>query len=238
MDRESRAGHRWRFVLCDLDGTLTDPADGITRSAVHALRSRGHPAAEPEALRFIVGPPLRATLARLAGTGDPDEVAALIAAYRERFAPVGIYENRVYPGIPELLADCVSAGCTLGLATAKPAVFARRILRHFGLGRHFAVVAGSYLDGRRSDKAALVRHALRALGADPASAVMVGDRAQDVEGARACGVAAAAVRWGYAEPGELEAARPAALCAEVSGLRRLLLGAGTSRGARRDPPDP
>jgi len=215
---------RRRYVLFDLDGTLTDPAEGITRSAVHALRSRGYPAPEPEALRWMVGPPVRATFGRLAGTRDPAEIDALIAAYRERFAPVGMYENRVYPGIPELLADCVAAGCRLGLATAKPAVFARRILRHFGLTAHFSAVAGSYLDGRRSDKAAVIRHALRLLGAEPAAAVMVGDRVQDVAGARACGVEAIAVRWGYAEPGELDAAGPTVVCTDEGELRRWLIG--------------
>lgn len=214
---------RWRHLLFDLDGTLTDPVVGITRSVAHALRRCGYRAPAPEALRWVVGPPLRASFARLADTDEQDAIDALIAAYRERFAPVGIGENAVYPGIPELLADCAEAGCRLALATSKPAVFARKILRHFGLHQHFATVAGSYLDGRRADKADVVRHALRLLDARPADAVMVGDRTQDVAGARACGVEAIGVRWGYAEAGELEAAGPVAVCGAVGELRRLLL---------------
>lgn len=211
-----------RHILFDLDGTLTDPAEGITRSAVFALRSRGYPAPAPEELSWLVGPPLRPALAQLAGTTDRAEAEALVAAYRQRFVSIGILENRLYPGVAELLAGSAAAGYRLALATSKPAVFARRILRHFGLSAHFAAVAGSYLDGRRSEKAQVIRHALRCLRADPRDAVMVGDRVYDVLGARACGVAAIAVAWGYAQPGELKRAGVEAVCPTVAELRRQL----------------
>ncbi len=218
------SGPRWRWVLFDLDGTLTDPAVGITRSVVHALRTRGYAAAEPEALSWVVGPGLRGTFAQLAGTADQGEIDALVAAYRERFAPVGIYENTVYAGIPECLAACTSAGCALGLATLKPTVFARRVLRHFNLISHFSAIVGSYLDGRRDAKDKVIRRALQVLGAQPERTVMVGDRGADLAGARACGVEAIGVAWGYAAPGELEAEGPVAVCGDVAELRHVLLG--------------
>lgn len=217
------AAPRYRWVLFDLDGTLTDPAEGITRSTVHALRARGHSAPEPGDLTWIVGPALRQTFERLAGTSAKAEIDALIAAYRERFVPLGMYENTVYAGIPECLAACTAAGCTLALATLKPSVFARRILRHFRLDLHFSAVVGSYLDGRRDDKAKVIRRALTVLAADPARTVMIGDRAADLVGARACGVAAVGVAWGYAAPGELEAAEPVAICQTPEALRQILL---------------
>ncbi len=213
----------WPCVLLDLDGTLTDPGEGITRSLVAALRSRGQPAPPPAALGWAVGPPLRTTFARLVPGADAAELAALVAAYRARYLAVGMYENRVYPGVADLLADCVAAGCRLGLATGKMGRSARAILRHFGLARHFSAVAGSYSDGRRTDKAGLIRHALHLLGGTGSPAAMVGDRAPDVLAARVCGLYAVGVAWGYAQPGELAEARPDALCADVPALRRVLL---------------
>ncbi len=215
---------RWRWLLFDLDGTLTDPAQGITGSITHALRARGYPAPAPESLSWVVGPPLRGTFERLAGTADKGEIDALIAAYRERFVPVGMYENSVYAGIPECLVACTAAGCTMALATLKPSVFARRILRHFGMGSHFSAIVGSYLDGRRDDKAKVIRRALTVLGADPARTVMIGDRAADVAGARACGVAAIGAGWGYGDPGELAAEDPLAIVSDADELRSMLLG--------------
>lgn len=217
---------RWDWVLFDLDGTLTDPAEGIVGSVRHALLARGYPAPEPGALEWVVGPALRGTFERLAGTADKAEIDALVAAYRDRFAPTGMFENAVYPGVPECLAACAAAGCTLGLATLKPGVFARRILRHFALDGFFAAVVGSYLDGRRDDKGKVVRRALQVLGAVPARTVMVGDRAADIAGARACGVVAVGAAWGYAQAGELEAEGPMAVARDAAELCRLLLAAG------------
>ncbi len=152
---------RGRWVLSDLDGTLTDPGPGITRYAAHALARCGYAAPDPGTLSWMVGPPLRESFARQVGTADPAALDALIAAYRERFATVGRYEHTVCAGIPELLAACREAGCVLAVATAKPAVFAREILRHFGLAAPFSAVVGSSLDGRRSDRAAVIRRAPR-----------------------------------------------------------------------------
>jgi len=213
---------RWRWILWDLDGTLSDPGPGITASIRFALERLGYPVPSPGELSWAVGPSLRDSFARLAGTQDPAVLDRLVAAYRERFIPTGMFENTVYPGISDALAECAAAGQVLALATLKPAVFARRILRHFGLCAHFRRVVGSYLDGRRGTKLQVVAEALRLLGADPRSAVMIGDRAADLEAAAACGMDAIGAGWGYAARGELEGAHPMAVCGSVGELRWVL----------------
>jgi len=192
------------LVLLDLDGTLTDPCDGITRSVTYALDGLGLPRLEERQLRSFIGPPLQDQFAALGL--DEGEVGRAVELYRERFRDHGLYENRVYEGVPEALGALAAVPLRLAVATSKPTPFAQRIVEHFGLDVHLDVVAGSTLDGSRRTKADVIRFALTALAADPADAVMVGDRAQDVAGARALGLPSIGVTWGYAEPGELEAA--------------------------------
>lgn len=218
-----RQAPRWTWILFDLDGTLTDPVIGISRSIVAALEARGYPAPEPESLGWAVGPPIRDTFARLVGSGDPVIIEDLVAAFRQRFVPVGLYENTVYPGVAACLEACRQAGCTMAIATAKPSILARRVLQHFGLHGHFAAVVGSYLDGRRVDKGWIIRRAMTLMGADPARGVMIGDRATDIAGARASGLEAIGVTWGYAASGELSAAEPTAVARSTTHLRQLLL---------------
>ena len=160
--------------------------------------------------------------------GIEDNKPEAIAKMREYFAPKGIFENELYPGIPELLADTAAAGCVNVMATSKPEPFARRIAEHFDIARHFRLIAGSDLDGSRTSKAEVIRHALAQLRIAPEEAVMIGDRRYDIEGAAAAGLDSVAldsvaVGWGYAAPGELEAARPGHFAADVGALRRLLL---------------
>ncbi len=211
-------------VIFDLDGTLTDSAPGITACIAHALARHGLAPADPATLTRFVGPPLRESFAELAG-GDPALVAGLIAAYRERFAGVGLFENTVYPDVAQLLAELRRAGLPLAVATAKPGVYARRILRHFDLAGAFCAVVGSHLDGRRSDKPALVGEALRRLRLPAARVAVVGDRLQDVAGARAWGATAIGVLWGYGGVEELTAAGADHLCQTPLELGRLLLPA-------------
>ncbi|WP_169946333.1 HAD hydrolase-like protein [Microbispora sp. H11081] len=193
-----------RYCLFDLDGTLTDPETGIVASLRHALSAVGIAEVEHGRLRSMIGPPLQDGLLRL---GVPrDRVADAIDAYRERFTAGGMFENEVIPGIPAVLEALVDGGWTLAVATSKPAVFAARILDHFGLDGYFTYVGGATLDGSRRHKADVVRHALAVLAAPPEAAVMVGDRLEDVAGAAACGVPCVAVTWGFGEAAELEAA--------------------------------
>ena len=208
-------------VLFDLDGTLTDPAVGITTSIRHAMRALGRPLGPEVDLDWCIGPPLVDAFARLLD-GDRALAEAAVLAYRERYGTIGLFENTVYPGIPELLDDLVAAGRTLVLATSKPRVFAERILAHFGLARHFRAVHGSELDGTRVHKTDLVPWILATEAIDPQTAVMVGDREHDVLGARAAGLATLGVTWGYGSRDELRAAGAAALAEHRDGLGRLL----------------
>jgi phosphoglycolate phosphatase len=212
-----------RAVLFDLDGTLTDPKAGITRSIQHALRKRGRPVPHADALEGLIGPPLEHSF-RSHFAMTPAEARQAVEDYREYFAERGLYENELYPGIPELLAELRRSGLRLGLATSKPTVFAERILTHFEIAPHFECVVGSFLDGRRVEKAEVIADALAALpGVTRAGALHVGDRRHDVDGARANGIGAIAVGWGYGTREELTLAEPQALVDSVPALRRLLL---------------
>lgn len=202
-----------KAVLFDLDGTLTDPREGITRSLAHALERMGLAPPAAESLTFAIGPPLRASLAQLLGTEERGAVERALAFYRERFAEVGLFENAPYAGIEDTLAGLAAGGATLLVATSKPRVYAERILRHFGLERHFAAVHGCELDGTREDKRDLLAHLMPHHGIAPRSCVMVGDRGADMRAARHHGAAALGVLWGYGSREELEAAGAHGLCA-------------------------
>lgn len=204
-------------VLFDLDGTLTDSRIGITTSIRHAMAVLGRPLAPEVDLDWCIGPPLIDAFARLLD-GDRARAADGVAAYRARYSTIGLYENAVYPGIPDLLDRLVADGRTLVLATSKPRVFAIRILEHFDLARRFRAVHGSELDGTRADKTDLVPWILAEEALDPATAVMIGDRRHDVEGARAAGIAAIGVAWGFGAPGELAQAGAAAIVASPAEL--------------------
>jgi phosphoglycolate phosphatase len=200
-------------LLLDLDGTLTDPRPGILRCIRHALERMQRPCPGDEALVAYIGPPLRATFAALLATSETALVERAMTLYRERFAERGLFENEVYSGIPAMLAELGRAPRRLFVATAKPAVFAARIVRHFGLAGHFAGVYGPELDGRRDDKAELIAHLLAREGLKAERVMMVGDRANDVSAARANGVRTTGVLWGYGSRAELLAAGADAVCA-------------------------
>jgi phosphoglycolate phosphatase len=199
-----------KAILFDLDGTLTDPKEGITRSIAHALERMGHAVPALDTLTFAIGPPLRASLAQLLKLDDRDVVERTLAHYRERFADVGLFENAVYPGIPEALAAL--RGSPLFVATSKPRVYAERIVRHFGLEAHFVAVHGCELDGTREDKRDLLEHLFAEHGIVARDAVMIGDRGADMRAARHHGCAALGVRWGYGSEDELREAGAHHLC--------------------------
>jgi phosphoglycolate phosphatase len=211
-------------LLLDLDGTLTDPELGITRCIAHALTKLGRAVPDAPTLRRCIGPPLADSFRALLDTSDAALVHDAIAHYRERFAPIGMFENRVYAGIPELLAALRDAGAELRVVTSKPTVYSVGILEHFALDGFFAGVHGSELDGTRTDKTEGIAHALGVAAIAPASATMVGDRSHDVVGAHANGVRAVGVLWGYGDRDELARAGADALAATPDALRALLLG--------------
>ncbi len=223
------------IVLLDLDGTLTDAAPGIVNCIRYALDDQGIDHPDDATLRTFLGPPLAATFGDHFGM-DEDQIRIAIAKYRERYHDVGLFENAVYPGVPETLDRLTADGFTLAVATSKPTYSATRILEHFDLSRHFAFIGGSDLAGTRHNKAAVIAHTrdeLAGLGrwTETDVAVMVGDRRHDVEGAQAHGFETIGVLWGYGSPGELSAAGAATLISTPAELPEALASGGGTGAA-------
>jgi len=216
------------LVLLDLDGTLTDSAPGILAGIRHAYGALGLPVPDDAALRSFVGPPITDSFG--AHGVPPERVPDAVRAYREVFAAGGMYDNRVFDGVPAVLTGLRAAGCLLAVATSKPEVFARPICDRFGLTELVDGVFGAPLDDGVSTKAAVIAKALGALGracpVDDADGpvLMVGDREHDVHGAAAHGIACIGVTWGYAAAGELDGAGAIALVDDVAGLTDAVLG--------------
>lgn len=189
-------------LFFDLDGTLTDPKEGITRSVQYALEKMAVPVPHMDDLEWCIGPPLRQNFVTLVGEARADEG---VAFYRERFADIGWAENQPYPGIATTLTTLRKKHVPLYVATSKPHVFAERILKHFELHHHFVHIYGSELDGTNADKSELLKFALNETGR-PASAVMIGDRSHDVVGALNNGLHSVGVTYGYGSEAELQGA--------------------------------
>jgi phosphoglycolate phosphatase len=198
-------------IYFDLDGTLTDPKPGITRSIQYALEQLGQPVPSEDDLTWCIGPPLHASLKKLTGTDELADRALLL--YRERFSEIGLFENEAYRGIEETLATLSATTQRMFVATSKPAVYAERIVEHFGLRHYFEHVFGSELDGTRVDKGDLLSYALETAKVDPRTAIMIGDRSHDVVGARRNGMTAIGVLYGYGSEDELRGAGAHHICA-------------------------
>jgi len=195
-----------KTLLFDLDGTLTDNYAGISASIRHACVALGHRVPDEAALRGCVGPPLRRTFARVLAVEDPEVIERAIGHYRDRFASIGWSENEVYPGVAAMLGHLRASGHRLYVCTAKPLVYAQRIVAHFGFDAWFMRVYGADLAGHLDDKRDLLAHLIDREAIDPAAAVMIGDRAHDMLAAKANGVHATGVLWGYGTEAELLAA--------------------------------
>lgn len=195
----------WPIVLFDLDGTITDPTPGFTASITHALETVGVGRVDETMLRAMIGPPLQEGLA---GAGvPPDRIDEAIDAYRERYGAGAMHDAPLHDGIVEVLTELVRTGRVVGLATSKPWVYAEQILERIDLRDRFTVVGGAELDGTRRAKADVIEWTLAELGGPaPSDVVLVGDRRQDVDGARANGIAVIGVTWGFAVDGELDGA--------------------------------
>ncbi|MNO51504.1 5'-nucleotidase [compost metagenome] len=213
----------YQNILFDLDGTLTDPREGITRSIQYALGKLGIDEPDLAQLEHFIGPPL---LQCFMATYAFDKARAWEAVnhYRERFKDIGLYENRVFEGVGELLELLAGQGRTLYIATSKPTVFAVEIARHFDFGRHFKVIYGSELDGTRTNKVDLLRHLLDAEGLAPECTLMIGDRKHDLIGAHRNGLRAAGVGYGFGSREELLAESPAHYFASLGELREAFVG--------------
>ena len=213
------------YLFFDLDGTLTDPSEGITSGVSHALSRFGITVEDRSSLLAFIGPPLRESFMRFYGFGRDDAQKA-IAFFQEYYAPVGVLQNVPYPGIRELLADLKASGRKLVLATSKPEVFARQILERFGMAESFAFIAGGDVEETRVDKAEVIAFAMDGLGITrrPPDAFMVGDRSYDVVGAARHGIPTIGVGYGFGSRSELEQAGAAAFASDVGELRRMLEG--------------
>lgn len=212
------------FAFFDLDGTLTDPAPGMINSLRHMEARLGLPALPEEVLRLFIGPPLHESLMARYGIAR-GAVPEAMAAYREHFSVKGLFENALIPGTVEMLEAAEAAGAKIVLATSKPEVFAVKILEHFGIMRFFAAVQGSPLAAEIHGKERILRQAMERAGfsgGNGARAAMVGDRDVDILAAKALGAGGIAVAWGYAAPGELEAARPLAIVSDMAELTHVL----------------
>jgi len=191
-------------VLFDLDGTLTDPKIGITTSIQYALNQLGYESPETEQLLWCIGPPLTVSFAKLLQTTDKALSDRAISFYRDRFATVGLFENSLYPQIPETLKSIRAAGYQTYIATSKPHVFAKRIIEHFEMTPLFDGIYGSELDGTRTDKGELIQHILLTENLNPTKTVMVGDRSHDAIGAKKNQLLAIGVTYGYGTEEELK----------------------------------
>ncbi len=234
------------IILFDLDGTLTDPGEGITNSVAYALSKYGMEVSDRKALYSFIGPPLVDSFMKFYGFSEEGAKEA-VSVYREYFRDRGIFENLLYPGVKEMLAGLRAAGATLVLATSKPEVFALRILEHFGIAEFFTAVAGSSLDHSRTDKHEVIEYALwklTASGDEPfvgekgssgsggadlcvgeeirTRAVMVGDREHDVSGAKKSRLSSVGVLYGYGSREELLTAEADEIVPDVPSLSALL----------------
>ncbi len=192
-----------QHILFDLDGTLTDPKIGITRSIQYALEKLKKPVPSCDNLTWCIGPPLLDSLHRLVGGEDLSLAREALALYRERFSELGKFENTVYPDIPELLKNLQQQGFQLFLATAKPDLFAREILDHFQLSSYFSNIYGSKLNGELSKKGDLIQHIIQRERLQAEHALMVGDRKHDVLRAKSCGMKSLGLLYGYGTHQEL-----------------------------------
>ncbi len=192
--------------LFDLDGTLTDPAIGITNSVMHALDKFGIHVNDRSELFPFIGPPLDHSFMTFFGF-SPEDAARAIAYYREYFSVWGLFENEVYDGIPEMLSELKDRGVVLAIATSKPYEFTVRILEHFDLMKYFDHIGAATMDGSISRKEDVILNLLDKMGAENrASILMVGDRHHDIDGAKINGLDSAGVLWGYGSEDELQTA--------------------------------
>lgn len=196
----------YQTILFDLDGTLTDPGEGITNSVAYALEKFEIKNEDRSQLYKFIGPPLKDSFMEFYGFSEEDSLKA-IAYYRERFREKGMFENKVYDGIVELLSKLQKAGKKLIIATSKPEEFTLTILKHFDLLQYFDFVAGATMDGSRSEKEEIIHYALEhcQIG-NLDETVMVGDRKFDILGAKANGIDSIGVLFGYGSLEELEMA--------------------------------
>ena len=214
---------RWDVILFDLDGTITDPKEGITKSVAYALNGFGFKIEDPDTLTHFIGPPLRESFMDCYGM-DEESAACAIKMYRERYSSIGWKENVLYSGVSAFLQQLKDAGKTILIATSKAQPYAVQIMEYFGLDVYFDHICGTSFDDLNATKADVIQRALKLVNLDDYNrAVMVGDRFHDVDGAHKVGIAAVGVLYGYGSLKELEQHGADYIVEDISELSELLL---------------
>lgn len=225
MDRQNKWSGQQSMIeniFFDLDGTLTDPKEGITRSIQFMLEAFGVEKPHADSLSWCIGPPLRDSLGKILKTTDTDKIELAYITYRKRFAQKGLYENKVYPDVHNCLDTIKKSGAKIFLATSKPEIYAKQILDHFDLSKYFTKAYGSHLDGSLTDKGELIAHMLKTENVDPQKTVIVGDRVYDIEGGKKNGIMTAGVTYGYGSREEITSSKPDVICDGFSDLLAFL----------------
>ena len=215
---------KYKCILFDLDGTLTDPFDGITKSVQRGLLHFGIVENNREKLGAFIGPPLRESFALFYNI-PKERVEEAVAAYREYFSTVGMFENEVYDGIVQILAGLKERGVKILLATSKPEVYARKITEHFGLDQYFFEQCGADLEGKYETKSQVIARAIEVCGEAAENILMVGDRRHDVIGAKENGIECIGVLWGYGDREELVSAGAAEIFETPESFKAALFSA-------------
>jgi len=212
----------YKVVLFDLDGTLSDPKIGITKSVQYALQKAGVMVNDLDELEPFIGPPLQVSFQEIYGFNDT-QITQAIRYYRERFTERGMFENKLYEDIPALLAHLKQQGYILTIATSKPTVFAEQIVKYFQLESYFDLVIGSHLDGSCSDKSEIIAEVLQQLDSYPKDQfIMIGDRKYDLIGARENQIDAIGVTYGFGSLEELKNEEPTYIVDHVNDLLKYL----------------
>lgn len=215
---------KYEIILFDLDGTLTDPFEGITNSVAYSLNSYGISVPDKSELKCFIGPPLFASFEKYYGFSREKAIEA-VDRYREYFRDKGIFENRLYDGTVELLTRLKEKGKKIVLATSKPELFALRILKFFDIEKYFDVVVGSTMDGSLINKGDIIRVALEKIGSpDKKNCIMIGDRSHDIIGAKQNGIDSIGVLYGYGSKEELVEANPDYIAENFNELEKILAG--------------
>lgn len=199
---------KYTTAIFDLDGTITDSGPGIMNSIRYALRKHGISEPSEEVLRTFIGPPLKEQFRKVFHLSE-EEGAAMVSAYREYYGEKGLFENRVYEGVPEMLEHLKRSGVKIVMATSKPEEYAKRIARHFGFDKYFDFIGGACMNGERTDKYEVIEYVLSSCGIsgdDRACAVMIGDRRHDIAGAKKAKLESIGALYGYGSREELEEA--------------------------------
>lgn len=231
----------YRYILFDLDGTLTQSGPGIMNSVRYALKKMGFPELPEETLRKFVGPPLADSMMRYSRM-TREQAAQAIVCYREYYTAKGMFENTLYPGVEKMLRDLKEGGRVLALSTSKPELFAGQILEHFHISAYFTAVCGASMDEKRVEKAEIIACTLEALGIggrEKQDVLMVGDREHDVFGARQNRLDCLGVLYGYGSRAELAEAGARYIAQTAQDAARMILSAdGAPAAGCKTPADP